>query len=69
MIESSALFSTPSFLRGIANIFDFGSNLSRYNYFDTPEEADYKALLRDFALVAYDIRCAVEEWEKENNVK
>lgn len=65
----SALCATPSFIGGIAAIFDLGDTLTNYNVSDTPEEADYKALNADWVTVGNDIRGAIIEWEIENGEK
>lgn len=65
----SVLFASPSFIGGIAAVFDFGSTLTNYNYSDTAREADYNALYSDWAAVGSDIRGAVIEWELENGKK
>ena len=33
------LFAKDGFITGVASIFDFGSTLIEYNYFQTPEDA------------------------------
>lgn len=65
----SALFATPSFIGGIAAVFDLGSTLTNYNFSNTPEEADFKALRSDWVTVGTDIREAVIEWEFQNGKK
>lgn len=69
MSESSTLYAKPSFITGIASILDFGATLSQYNYSESPEEADYKALRKDFEMVALDLKTALKNWEIENNVQ
>lgn len=53
---SRILFARPSFLEGVARIFDFAGTLSEYNRSRTGEEADYQALLSDWLAVGDDIR-------------
>ena len=65
----SALYATPSFIGGIAAVIDFGSTLTNYNFSNTPEEADFKALRSDWVTVGEDISGAVIEWELENGKK
>lgn len=53
------LFARPSFLEGIARIYDFGNTLNTYNYSNTPEQADYIAMASDWQVVGQELRAAV----------
>ena len=66
ILRSALLFATPSFIGGIAAVFDFGATLTNFNFSNTPEEADYKAISSDWYSVGDDIRGAMVEWELEN---
>lgn len=52
---STFLFARPSFLEGLARIFDFGNTLTEYNRSRTPQEADARALASDWLMVGEDI--------------
>ena len=68
-LRAALLFATPTFIGGIASLFDLGDTLNNYNFSDTPEEADYKAIHADWLSVGDDIRGAIIEWELENGKK
>ena len=57
------LFAMPSFLRGVARLFDPLGRLNQYNVSDTPQEADYRALLADWKAVSEDIRQAMIDYQ------
>lgn len=68
MSERTAyLFARPSFLEGIARIFDFSGSLNVYNESDTPREADRRAIANDFKAVADDMWTAFDQLEEEAN--
>lgn len=50
-----SLYARPSFLEGIARLFDVGGMLNTYNQSRTPEEADYRAILSDWEAVGRDL--------------
>ncbi len=54
--HSRILFARPSFIEGVARIFDLGGTLSEYNICDTGEQADYWALWSDWHAIGNDIR-------------
>ncbi len=55
------LFARPSFLSGIAHIFDFSGSLLHYNRDRSGSEADYQALSSDWKMVGMDMQTAIEE--------
>lgn len=55
------LYARPSFMEGLARIFDFGNTLSEYNQSLTPKQADFLALRSDWLAIAGDLRNAVQE--------
>ena len=61
---STLLFAHPSFLDGIARLFDFGGTFSTYNTAPTPKEADRMALWSDWRAIGEDIRTASGEFRK-----
>jgi hypothetical protein len=46
------LYARPSFLEGLARIFDFGGTLNEYNQSLTPKQADFLALRADWLTIA-----------------
>ena len=59
---ASKIFSSyplPSFLRGMARLFDFSGSLLP-EIVDSPEEADAKALMSDWAAVGLDISQSID---------
>lgn len=55
MFRSSFLFAQPSFLEGIARIFDFSNSLPEYNFSDLVIEADSWAITNDWMSVYEDV--------------
>lgn len=58
------LFPTPSFIEGMARIFDFADALQKFNYSEDEQEADYMAISNDWKMVGQDIRSAIQQYEK-----
>jgi hypothetical protein len=58
---SALLFARPSWVSGIARLFDWSATLNEYNRSRTPEEADYLALASDWYAVGDDIRGSMNE--------
>lgn len=54
------LFARPSFLEGVARLFDFGGTLNEYNRLDTPEDPDLLALRSDWEALGQDYRTALK---------
>ena len=63
--DSFHLFSTPTFISGIAATLDLGATLEQYNSSQTPEEADLKAIKNDWKVVGKDIYFALKQYEQE----
>lgn len=59
---TSFLFARPSFLEGVARLFDFGNTLQVYNVSHDEIEADYSALAADWHAVGADLMRAVQEF-------
>jgi hypothetical protein len=55
MSDSLFLCAEPSFVEGMARIFDFGDVLDQYNQSLTPAQADYLALRGDWQLIGNDL--------------
>ena len=66
---SSILFARPSFLEGAGRIFDFGNAMTEYNRSATATEADQRALWADWCAVGDDLRNAIREYERVEEVK
>lgn len=62
--EFYKLNARPSFLEGVARLFDFSGWLNQYNYSDSEEEADYRALESDWQNVGEDIRQAIRKYQQ-----
>jgi hypothetical protein len=45
------LFADPSFMTGMARVYDLGGLFDDYNYSTTPEEADARAIWSDWVAV------------------
>ncbi len=56
------LFAQPSFMTGVARIFDWRGTLDEYNSSQTPEVADYYALLSDWKAVGNDMWHAIRKF-------
>jgi hypothetical protein len=54
------LYATPSFLEGVARLFDFTGSLNVYQCSDSPEHADFKAISSDWIVVGDDLRKAIK---------
>lgn len=63
--ETAFLFASPSFWGGMATAIDIGGTLVCYNYSETPEEADKRALACDWAIVGHDLREAMHQFEQK----
>ena len=59
---SDLLYARPSFLEGVARIFDLGNTMNEYNDFATGEEADAIALWSDWTAIGQDISDAMGEF-------
>ena len=65
--RTGRLFANPSFVEGASRVFDILGNQDIYNEDQTPDEADAKALLSDWASVGDHLILATEEFA--NNVR
>lgn len=63
-LNSSALFSSPSLLKGAARTIDMFGALDEYNYKVTEAEADAEALKRDWNIIGIDIANAIGEYDQ-----
>lgn len=56
---SGLLYARPSFMEGVARLFDLGGTLNEYNRSTTPEEADLLALRSDWEALGQDFRTVI----------
>jgi hypothetical protein len=61
--RSGRLFANPSFMTGMAKVFDIGAVFDVYNNDPTPEAADFYAMLSDWCAVGDDLRSAIKNQE------
>lgn len=52
------LFADPSFVRGMATVLDLGGTLVSFNQSLTPEQADYRAMVSDWAAIGLELESA-----------
>ena len=62
-ISSSPLYSQPSLRKGIARTFSIFGFLDRFNYSRSENEADIKALNRDWLMVGKDLLVSIKTYE------
>jgi hypothetical protein len=62
-VTSDFLVAQPSFVSGVARLFDLYGLYDAYNMSRTAGEADYKALLSDWCIVGQDIQDAMTAFE------
>ena len=60
------LYAIPSFAEGVARALDIGDTLTEYNYSETEDVADARALRSDWRAVGDDMRQAVIQFRREN---
>ena len=59
---SGILFAEPSFVGGVARMFDFGHTLAEYNRSLTEQQADALAMLADWRAIGADMRRATDQF-------
>ena len=69
--KSKFVYARPSFIRGVARLFDFGGTLNTYHYLqdEDPAEADARAIASDWQAVGKDIADAIEKYDASVNPK
>ena len=55
-----------SFLTGLATVLNIGGNFFEYDYSESGQEADRKAIQNDWGVVGQDLEYAIGKFEKEN---
>lgn len=63
--KTNILFNRPTFIDGIASIFNISGNYFEFNYSESGEEADRKAIESDWGVVGNDILEATGKLKKE----
>ncbi len=58
-MRTDFLFATPTFLSGVASVFDLFGSLDWYNHSRTGKEADTEALYSDYRMIGQDIEDAI----------
>ena len=61
MGNSDYLFAQPSFLTGMASSIDLFGQLTDYNYSETQEKADIRALMQDAQAIRKDMGAAMRK--------
>lgn len=65
IMATGFLFADPSFLMGMARVFDLAGQIDEYNTSVTPEEADIRASWSDWVVVGQCLRDAFEQVSAE----
>lgn len=63
-MRTDYLFARPSFLSGVASLFDFAWALNQYIEASTPEEADRIALAVDWGMIGQDLQQAIDQYRE-----
>jgi hypothetical protein len=69
MSRTDFLFSTPSFIGGMASVLDLGTTLVVYNESPSPVEADFKAIQSDWGVTGIDLMAAMNEWQNTGHAQ
>ena len=64
MGHSDYLFARPSFITGIARLFDFAGTLNSYNISPNESIADARAFQQDWKAIGDDMRAALMAYKK-----
>ena len=54
-VKTDFLFAQPSFVSGVARVFDLWGWFDEYNRSDSPSEVDAKAIAADWFVIGQDI--------------
>ena len=57
---STFFFAVPTFVTGLARVFDFAGTMTQFNRIVNPYEADRRAIAADFAAIMADLHKVVE---------
>lgn len=69
MNRACFLFARPSFIGGVARLFDFAGTLNTYNSSATGELADIRAFEEDWKAIGDDMRVVLAAYRKEQECK
>ena len=71
MSKSKFVYARPSFIRGVARLFDFGGTLNTYHYLqdENPVKADARAIASDWQAVGRDMADAIGQYEKSTKIR
>lgn len=69
MGHSDFLFAKPSFISGIARLFDFAGTLNTYNESPDEETADIRAFQEDWKAIGDDMRKVLLAYRKDQECK
>lgn len=58
-VFTSYLYAVPTFVEGVARLFDFAGLMTEYNTTRSPEQADARAMTADVLAVLSDMRTVV----------
>ena len=61
-IQSSNLYRTPSFMKGMSRVVDIFGKLDEYHY---ESQADSKALSKDWAITGVDLQTALNKYPQK----
>jgi hypothetical protein len=62
-MDTNFLFVRPSFLSGIAKLFDFAGSLKEYNTSPSPQIADSLAFLSDWKALGSDFFDVIDRYD------
>ena len=62
-----SLFARPSFIEGMARVFDLAQSLEAWNSDKTADQADRRALGADWRATGEDIRAALNTYGRRTN--
>lgn len=65
------IYAKPSFLEGVARIFDFGGTLNTYYYLpsdEDPRKSDARAIASDWEAVGRDMASAIGQYDTSAKV-
>ena len=66
---STTLFANPSFIEGVARIWDFGNTLNEYNRSAGQNDANFESMSADYAAIGQDARQAIADLRRELALK
>lgn len=67
--RTDQLFPRTNFLIGAGSIFNIPGKYYQFNYSETEEDADSKAIENDWGVIGQDIRKAIQDQEEEKEIE